>query len=650
MQDSLNYDGLKHFYLLSSELSELNNLKGKSGSIATIVDTGAEYMYEEGSNQWYPQPSSGGGGITPAQLETYVQNNAIKKVTETPSASDYAMGDVIFDLSDQQIKRCVRGQSGSGKTWINITQLWLKIFKQTSLDFVYANKRESIIRVYSLPIATVDDEGQYRLLTTNNRVYKCENTGTTQSPVYSWVEKLCLAIDDLNSSDVPQSLDNKSKFYLTKESVTYNNQTVTGYTGYKKTSTAEEMGLIVDAEGIHIPTWPLDLPWSVLTTESSWKTYVLDNDFLIECELFEADCVCLTGTANNTWFATYIGNVSVSLPKLLYQDKNGVQVVVSLNSLEQILQAYQKKITAGAGLVFDGNTLKHSNSVPSKPQRYIRATAYDTQGHAINFGADYLVSRTDNNDDILSDSYLSSTLWVHAHYSPIEASSFINRANNSIPVNDCVFNMENIGGSTFTRRSQKRYMGLAKITNPINNVLLYGGIDVTEYWYQYVQEGTGTCRIEQVFKNSFNGNTGIAFKRFGSLALDSAGEFGTAIYTNRASIVWENWIPVDYPTTTIEKTSIVDEGSISFRIRSSILALEFSGLVIDTFDTQNAILGALPAGLQQGLRNTKSVVSNETGDVHRIEITSVGNILLWQKTNETFPILGISGTLIIPLG
>ena len=162
---------------------------------------------------------------------------------------------------------------------------------------------------------------------------------------------------------------------------------------------------------------------------------------------------------------------------------NTSDVKVWTDIVEVWLQAYQEKITAGAGLVFDGNTLKHSNSVTPKPQRYIRATAYDAQGHAINFGVDYLVSRSDYNDDAVSDLYLTSSMWVHVHHSPIEASSFASEVNNSISANDCVFNMMDIGGATRTRRSQKRYMGLASITDPISNTALYGGIDVTEYWY-----------------------------------------------------------------------------------------------------------------------------------------------------------------------
>lgn len=52
----LNKNGLKKLVLLSSDIPELANHKGKSGSKATVADTGAEYMYEETSDQWYLQP------------------------------------------------------------------------------------------------------------------------------------------------------------------------------------------------------------------------------------------------------------------------------------------------------------------------------------------------------------------------------------------------------------------------------------------------------------------------------------------------------------------------------------------------------------------------------------------------------------------
>lgn len=52
----LNKNGLKQLVLLSSDIPELGNHKGKSGSTAKVADTGAEYMYEESSNRWYLQP------------------------------------------------------------------------------------------------------------------------------------------------------------------------------------------------------------------------------------------------------------------------------------------------------------------------------------------------------------------------------------------------------------------------------------------------------------------------------------------------------------------------------------------------------------------------------------------------------------------
>ena len=102
MQDSLNYDGLKHFYLLSSDLSELNNLKGKSGSIATIVDTGAEYMYEESSNQWHLQPSSG-GGVSEQWVKDWVKANAISSYRTLPSPQDVGNNKAIWDETGKRL-------------------------------------------------------------------------------------------------------------------------------------------------------------------------------------------------------------------------------------------------------------------------------------------------------------------------------------------------------------------------------------------------------------------------------------------------------------------------------------------------------------------------------------------------------------------
>ena len=51
----MNKNGLKKLVLLSSDIPQLANHKGKSGSKATVADTGAKYMYEETSDQWYLQ-------------------------------------------------------------------------------------------------------------------------------------------------------------------------------------------------------------------------------------------------------------------------------------------------------------------------------------------------------------------------------------------------------------------------------------------------------------------------------------------------------------------------------------------------------------------------------------------------------------------
>lgn len=310
-----------------------------------------------------------GGGITPEQLSTYVKNNTIKKVIETPITDDYEVGDLIFDLSDAQIKICASGQGG--KSWSNVTQAWLNTFKQEVLD-----------------------------------------------------------------------------------------------------------------------------------------------------------------------------------------------------------QLYQPKITAGAGLVFDGNTLKHSNSVTAKPQRYIRATAYDAEGHAINFGADYLVSRTDNNDNVISDSYLSSTLWVDKHYQSVVLTL------NVVNPSDCLFNFP-LSADVTTGSGSKVFF--TQLTNLITGGTDYGFVTTVEK-----KNGNGNFYFEQTFRKEQQGNADsrIVYYRKGSI-VNNTDVTVLNIYENRALITWGAWFPVEYPVT------VFTSNNPDFSITS--MSFYVSGGMVNIFINELSQLVASPA-------------------------------------------------------
>ena len=402
------------------------------------------------------------------------------------------------------------------------------------------------------------------------------------------------------------------------------------------------MGFSVNAEGIVLPDSTIKT-WEEITS-AGWREVLRYNYFGISSQEDSdvitgstyQDAEIINGNVNNAWFVTYIGNVSVTPPKLLYEDKNGVKVVGTLSDFEQMLQDYQPKITAGAGLVFNGNTLKHSNSVTAKPQRYIRATAYDAQGHAINFGVDYLVARTTSNDDKVDDSYLSTTAWVDKHYSPIV--STLNVVNPS----DCLFNFP-LSADVTTGTASKVFF--TQLTNLITGGTDYGFVTTVEK-----KNGNGNFYFEQTFKKEQQGNADsqMAYYRKGSI-VNNTDVTVLNIYENRALITWGAWFPVEYPTTAITKESIVDEGTINFRIKSSIVVVTFSGLVVDEFANPSAVLGSLPTGLQAVLGDTKHYIGNNNGDMHGLNVTSNGNLQLWKKTGDVFP-LSLSGTITFPIG
>lgn len=716
MQDSLNYDGLKHFYLLSSALSELNNLKGKSGSIATIVDTGAEYMYEESSNQWHLQPSSG-GGVSEQWVKDWVKAHAISSYSTLPSPQDVGNNKAIWDETGKRLltpngnefvellpaihkvneivntgnenifyKKTggifyegarvshplkspvfykdvstvdpllifdwgIRFQETS-IAWESVNHTTISglvhlgyIAQCTHLDpkaeiwggidgstWIYNSVKYSGATIADDELVYIDSFGLIRQVTDNSKIGDLAQLTTEEK------SNLVGAINEVKEKSIailpeePTTPD-YSRFFREEGGYKYDGNRIHGLKFYAITDAYKDI-VQAEVEGLHY-TGEEIVPWSEIT-EAAIQALINASQVEEVQTLEGSDFIGAFNSSDEFFsFCTQDTKLTYSTDVIKYFDKQGGYVSIP-RDLEQILQKYQLKITAGAGLVFDGNTLKHSNSVTPKPQRYIRATAYDAQGHAINFGVDYLVSRSDYNDDAVSDVYLSATAWVDKHYSPIV--STLNVVNPS----DCLFNFP-LSADVTTGTGSKVFF--TQLTNLITGGTDYGFVTTVEK-----KNGNGNFYFEQVFKKEQQGNADsqIAYYRKGSI-VNNTDVTVLNIYENRALITWGAWFPVEYPTIPITKESIVDEGTISFRVKSGMGIVDFSALVIDEFANPSAVLGSLPAGLQAVLTDSKHYIGNNNGDMHGLNVTSNGNLQLWKKTGDVFP-LSLSGTIMFPIG
>lgn len=650
MQDSLNYDGLKHFFLLSSNLSELNNLKAKSGSIATIVDTGAEYMYEESSNQWYLQPSKG-GGVSEQWVENYVKAHAIESYSTLPSPQDVGNDKAIWDETGKRLLtpnvneftelvpaiRKVNEIVNNGNenifykktggifyegarvsyplknpvfykdvstvdpllifdwgirfqetaiTWEAVNHITIDmlvhlryIAQCTHLDpkaviwggmddstWIYNSVQYSGATITDDELVYIDNFGLIREVTDNSKIGDLAQLTTEEK------SNIVAAINEVKEtgkaivSEEPATPD-YSRFVREVGGYKYDGNRIHNLKFYAITDAYKDT-VQAKVDGLHYTGDPV-VPWSEVT-EAAIQALISGAQVEEVQTIEESDFIGAFNSSDEFFsFCTQDTKLTHSTDVIKYADTQGGYVVIP------------KSILAGAGLVFDGNTLKHSNSVTAKPQRYIRATAYDAQGHAINFGADYLVARTDNNDDAVSDSYLSSTLWVHVHHSPIEANVIKPVNYSTTSTDDCVFNfpiVDNSKGNTYAEQ-----MFLATITSPISNTAENGtcrtiqakngnGNFYFEQYFSKVQQASYNNRIEYFRKGSIRNQT--------SVTMDN-------IVANKNLIQWQDWIPVEYPVTTFTSDNP------DFNITS--MSYYVSGGIVNIFINELSQLVASPA-------------------------------------------------------
>ncbi len=132
----------------------------------------------------------------------------------------------------------------------------------------------------------------------------------------------------------------------------------------------------------------------------------------------------------------------------------------------------------------------------------------------------------------------SSAKAVFDYSAPFD--SVANLTSGNVDSNDCVFNVE---GYT-TQRSIRQKVFFGRILDPIANGNKWGRVITT------VNVTESETIIEQRFTMMFNfvgQYHRVEFYRLGHLDVS----YGTAIYDNRANIVWLPWYPTEYPATDI---------------------------------------------------------------------------------------------------
>lgn len=591
MEDSLNYDGLKHFYLLSTNLSELNNLKAKSGSIATIVDTGAEYMYEESSNQWHLQPSSG-GGVSEQWVKDWVKANAITSYSTLPSPQDVGNNKAIWDETGKRLL------TPNGNEFVELLPAIRKVnaIVNTGNENVFYKKTGGIF---------------YERARVNNPL---------KNPVF-----------------------------------------------YKITD--PENFIVLDWGGVRVGE--TSYMWEAVdnTYISSW----INSGYIAQCTHLDPKAEIWGGIDDSTWIYNSIkySGATIADDELVYIDSFGLIREVTDNSkigdLSNLHTTDKSSIVNAINEIINNAII----DVTELPTTNINKKAlYRIVGTGGNYTALYFYDDKDNNfKSIPSMEYLSYVFGtafenidvalhgINTNLSAVKnavAFEWIKGAIGSgINIDRCIFNLissDVIG--TDTQPIVKKESFVCNFTDPVTSSNTYGECETTQYFIRHLTGRVNYIVFQQVVtKYVQNASNTLKMMRRGSYVIsDENFNFFTDV-TNLTStdITWGSWVLTEYPTTAITKESIVDEGAINFRIKSSIVFVNFSGLVIDEFSNPSAVLGTLPAGIQAVLSETKHYIGNNNGDMHGLNVTYNGNLQLWKKTGDVFP-LSLSGTIMFPIG
>lgn len=121
----------------------------------------------------------------------------------------------------------------------------------------------------------------------------------------------------------------------------------------------------------------------------------------------------------------------------------------------------------------------------------------------------------------------------------------------SASADECMFDFHDNGYTSGEMKVKSTRQFIAQMVDPISSERVFGYCNTTQY---FVSQGT-IMYIEQRFtqNQSANVNSRKEFYRKGSVVLDSATDYKNWVATQASNVVWNAWIPIEYPMTAVPR-------------------------------------------------------------------------------------------------
>lgn len=151
-----------------------------------------------------------------------------------------------------------------------------------------------------------------------------------------------------------------------------------------------------------------------------------------------------------------------------------------------------------------------------------------------------------------------------------------------IHVDQAVFNFTNQNTTSGYRQYEQKMYSIGQMTDPITNATVYGPLRVEQSVVLTYQ-----VRITQTITSDFHnsgagmeGKTQKVFRRVGVLTSTVDNTFLLNPYTNRASIVWGEWYPVEYPNIaiTLNQEVVNSNSRADLAVSGGIATIRFNNL------------------------------------------------------------------------
>ncbi len=150
----------------------------------------------------------------------------------------------------------------------------------------------------------------------------------------------------------------------------------------------------------------------------------------------------------------------------------------------------------------------------------------------------------------------------------------------------CVFDFHDNGYASGELKVKSTRQFIAQMVDPISNARVFGYCDTTQY---FVSQGA-TVYIEQRFTQNqgSNVNSRKEFFRKGSVVLDNATDYKNWVSTQASNIVWNAWIPIEYPSQDINVTVSTVTAVGTWAITGGVLCVSLRNVSSTAAIGQNA--------------------------------------------------------------